>query len=98
MLKDRRDLLDYGTPKSAVSYKWLDESSWLTELFLNADSYWIIFGLTTNLLSIFDIYLMSTAVVLVKNVLLLVPTGKVLELGSPNAFNKSLSVKRLFPF
>ena len=69
-----------------VSHKWFDESSWLTELFLNADSYWIIFGLTTNLLSIFEIYLMSTAVVLVKNVLLLVPTGKVLELGSPKCF------------
>ena len=86
MLKDGRDLLDYGTLKSTVSHKWFDESSWLTELFLNADSYWIIFGLTTNLLSIFEIYLMSTAVVLVKNVLLLVPTGKVLELGSPKCF------------
>ena len=34
---------------------------------------------------------MSTAIVLVKNdVLLQVPTEKVLELGFPNAFNKSL--------
>ena len=34
---------------------------------------------------------MSSAVVLVKsNVLLLVLTGKVIELGFPNAFNKSL--------
>ena len=86
MLKDGRDLLDYGTLKSTVSHKWLDESGWLIELFLNADSCWIIFGLTTNLLSIFDIYLMSFAVLLVKNVLLLVHTGKALELGSPKCF------------
>ena len=54
---------------------------------LNVDSDWIIYGLTTSLISIFDIYWVSTAVVLVKNdVLLLVPIGKVLELGFSKCF------------
>ena len=59
---------------------------------MHSDSSWIIFGLTTNLLCIFDICWVPTAVVLVKNdVLLLVPTGEVLELGFPKCFfNKSL--------
>ena len=55
MLKNVRDLLDHGTLKSGVSHKWCDEPSWLNEWFLHADSDWIIFGLTTNLLYIFDI-------------------------------------------
>ena len=50
----------------------------------------IIFGLTINLLCIFDIYWVSTAVVLVKNVLLLVPTEKqVLEI----VFSKCFLIK-----
>ena len=59
---------------------------------MHSDSSWIIFGLTTNLLCIFDICWVPTAVVLAKNdVLLLVPTGEVLELGFPKCFfNKSL--------
>ena len=57
-------------------------------------------SLTTSLLCIFDIYWMSTAVVLVKKVLLVVPTGKVLELGFPECFliKAWLSVERLFLF
>ena len=46
--------------------------------------------LLESCLCIFYIRLVSTAVVLVKNVFLLVPTEKVLELDFPNAFNKSL--------
>ena len=47
--------------------------------------------MTTSLLCVFDICWVSTAVVLFKNVLFLVPTGKVLELGFPICFfNKSL--------
>ena len=58
-------------------------------------------GLTTSLLCIFDICWVSTAVVLVKNdVLFVVPTGKVLELGFPECYliKAWLSVERLFPF
>ena len=82
----------YGTLKSGVSHKWFDELSRLIEWFLHGDSDWIIFGLTTSLLCIFDNCWLSTAVALVKNdVLLLLPTGKVLELGFPKYFfNKSL--------
>ena len=50
-------------------------------------------GSTVNLLSIFDICCLSTRVVLIKNdVLLLVPTGKGLELDftNPNTFNQRL--------
>ena len=50
----------------------------------------MIFGLTPDLLGIFDIYWMSIEVLLVRNVLLLVPTGKTLEVGFPECFNKSL--------
>ena len=46
----------------------------------------LIFDLITNLLCIFHICWMPTANVLVKNVLLLVLTGKVLELGFPKCF------------
>ena len=77
-LKNGQDL------KSGVS--WFDESSRLNEWFLHAVSDWITFGLATNLLCMLDICFMSTAVVLVKNVLFLVPTGKVLELGFPKCF------------
>ena len=86
MLKNGRDLLDQGNLKSGVFHKWFDELSRLIECFLYADSDWIIFGLTTNLLCVLDICCVSTAVAvaLVKNdALFLVPTGKVLELGFP---------------
>ena len=86
MLKNGQDLLYHGTLKSAVSHKWFDRSSRLIEWFSHADRDSVIFGLITNLLGIFKIYWMSTAVVLVKNILLLVPTGKVLELGFPKCF------------
>ena len=55
MLKNGWDLLDYGILKSGVSHKWFDELSRFIELFLHGDSDWIVFGLTTNLLCIFDI-------------------------------------------
>ena len=88
----------YGIPKSGASHKWFDESSRLIKWFLHCDS--DLFGLTTSLLCIFDIYWVSTAVVLVKNdVLFLVPTGKVLELGFLicNLMKAWLSVERLLP-
>ena len=53
---------------------------------MHCDSDWITFELTTSLLSIFDICWVSAAVVLVKNVLLLVPTGKVREFDFPKYF------------
>ena len=63
------------------------ELSRLIEWFLYADSDWIIFGLTTNLLFIFDICWVSAAVILGKNdVLVLVPTAEVLELVFPKSF------------
>ena len=49
------------------------------------------FGFTNNLPCIFDICLVSTAVLLDEDdALLLLSTEKVLELGFLNAFNKSL--------
>ena len=94
-----RPFRSYGTVKLGASHKWLNESSRLIEWFLHNDCDRVIFGLTTSPLCIFDIYCMSNAVVLMKNVLLLVLTGKFLELGSPNVFFKKawLSVERLFP-
>ena len=86
MVKIGRDLLDQGALKLGVSHKRFDESSRLIEWFLYADSDWIIFGLTPNMLCVLDICCVSTAVavVLVKNdVLFLAPIGKVLELGFP---------------
>ena len=76
MLENGQDLLDYGTQKSGLSYKWFDESSRLIEWFLHAVSDWIIFGLTTNLLGVFDIYWMSHAVELVVNVCFKCPKEK----------------------
>ena len=87
MHKNGWNLLDHGTLKSGVSHKWFDGLSKLTEWFLHADSNWTIFGLTTNLLCVLDIYWVSTAVVLVENdVLLLVLKGKIWELGFPKCF------------
>ena len=96
MIKNGKDLLDHGTLKSGVSHKWFDELSRLVEWFLLVDGDWIIFGLTTNIFGIFDMCWMSTAVLLIKNVLLLVPTGKILELDFPQMLliNPWLSVER----
>ena len=46
--------IDHRTLKSGVSHKWFDELSRLVEWFLHVDIDGIIFGLTTNLLCIFD--------------------------------------------
>ena len=82
-----RPFRSYGTVKLGLFHIWFDESSRLIEWFLHADSDSIIFGLATNLFCIFDIFWVSTAVVLVKNdILLLVPTGKILELAFPSVF------------
>ena len=83
VLKNWWDLLDHGTLEAGVSHKWLDESSKFTELFLHADNDWIIFALTTSLLCIFDICLLSIAVVPF-------PQEKSSNLVSPTAFNKIL--------
>ena len=86
VVRSRRDFLDYGTLKLGVSHKWFDELSKFVEWFLHADDDWI-FDLMANLLCIFDIFWVFTAVVLVKkDVLVLVPTEKVLELGFPKSF------------
>ena len=55
MLKNGRGFRDHGTLKSDVSHKWFDELSRLIEWFLCTDSGAIVFGLTSNLLCIFDI-------------------------------------------
>ena len=82
-----RPFRSYETLKSGASHKWFDELSRLIEWFLHGDSDWIIFGLTTSLLYIFDICWVSTGVVLVKNdVLILVPIKKTSELGFPKYF------------
>ena len=82
-----RTVRSYETLKSGASHKRFDESSRLIDFSKHGDSDSIVFGLATSLLCIFDICWVSTAVVLVKNdVLLLVPIGKVLELGFPKCF------------
>ena len=82
-----RPFRSYGTLKSSASYMWFDESSILIEWFLPADSDSITFGLTTNVLSMFDISWVPTAVVLAKNdVLILVSAGKVSNLVFRNVF------------
>ena len=55
MLKNGQDLLDHETLKSGVCHKWFDKLSRLVEWFLHTDSDWIIFGLASNLVGIFDI-------------------------------------------
>ena len=85
MLKNGRG---HETLKSCVSHKWFDELSRLVEWFLHADSDWIVLGFTTNLLCIFQICWMATAIILFQNVLFLAPTRKALV--PPYAFNKSL--------
>ena len=81
----------YGTLISdALTNDLMNQADWLNDFCT---------GLTTSLLSIFDICWVSTAVVLVKNVLFVMPTGKVLEVGFPKCFliKAWLSVERLFP-
>ena len=55
IVKNGWSFIDHGTLKSAVSHKWCDELSRLIEWFLHVGSDGIFFGLTTNLLCIFDI-------------------------------------------
>ena len=55
MVKNEWGPVDYESLKSGASHKWFDELSKLMEWFLHADSDGIIFGLTVNLLCIFDI-------------------------------------------
>ena len=92
MVKNGRHLLDHGSLKSGVSHKWFDELSRSTEWFLHADSEGITFGLATYLLCILHLWHLNdggpdTAVTLIKNdVLVLVPTGKVVKLGFPRCF------------
>ena len=84
-----------------VSQKWCDRSSRLIEWFLHADSDWIIFVLTTNLLCVFDICWVSTAVVLVKYLLCFVACTH--RKSFRTWFSQKLSIKpwlseeRLFP-
>ena len=56
MVKKGWGFRDHGTLKSGVSHKWFDELSRLIEWFLCTDSHGMVFGLTSNLLCIFDIY------------------------------------------
>ena len=86
-----RPFRSYGTLKpGALTNYLMNQPDWLNNFCI---------GLITNLLCIFDICWVSAAVVLVKNVLFLVPTGKVLELGFPKCFliKDWFSVERLFP-
>ena len=63
---------------------WMKQIDWLI---LHGYSDWIIFGLATSLLCIFDICWVFNAVVLIKNDdLFLVLIGKVLELGFTKFF------------
>ena len=74
----------YGTLKwGGLTNNLMNWADWLNDF---------CFGLTTSLLYIFDICWVTTTIVLVKNDMLsVVPTGKVLELGFPEFFfNKSL--------
>ena len=56
MVKNGWGFRDHGTLKSGISHKWFDELSRLTEWFLCTDSDGMAFGLTSNLLCIFDTY------------------------------------------
>ena len=100
MLKNGWSKRSYGTLKSRASRKWFDGLSRLIEWFLHGTNDWIVHGLTSTLLCIFDIYWVSTTVALVKNdVLLLVLTEKNLELDLVKCFllKDWLSVETLFP-
>ena len=55
MVKNGWGFRDYGTLKSVVYRKWFDELSRMIEWFLCTESDGVVFGLTSNLLCIFDI-------------------------------------------
>ena len=81
----------YGTLKSGASHIWTNELNRSIEWFLHANSDSIIFDLTTNLLCIFIICWVSTAVVPVKNNVLLLAHRKSLRTCFfQMLFNKSL--------
>ena len=56
MVKNWPGFRDHGSLKLDVSHKWFDKLSRVIEWFLCTDSDGIVFGLTSNLLYIFDIY------------------------------------------
>ena len=55
MVKNEWGLIDHWALQWGVSHNWFDELSRLIEWFLHANSDGILFGLTDNLLSVFDI-------------------------------------------
>ena len=55
MVKNEWGLIDHWALQWGVSHNWFDELSRLIEWFLHANSDGILFGLTENLLSVFDI-------------------------------------------
>ena len=56
MVKNGQGFRDHGTFKSGVSHKWFDKLSRFIEWFLCNDSDAMVFGFTSNLLCICDIY------------------------------------------
>ena len=87
-----RPFRSYGNYQMHLTNDLTNQADWLNDFGKRGDNDQVIFSLVTSLLCVFDICGVSTAVVLVKNdVLLLVPIGIVLELGFPKFFfNKSL--------
>ena len=67
---------------------WIELIDWM--IWLHADSRWIIFGLITNILSIFEICLVSTTVVLVLRMTSCFYCPKEENFAFLNVFNKSL--------
>ena len=67
-----------GTLKSGGFQKWFDKSSRLIEWFLHADSNWIIFSSTTNLIYVLSLSFTGCPLYLLRN---LVPTGNAERLG-----------------
>ena len=56
MVKNGQGFEDHGTLKSDASHKWFDKLRRLVEWFFCTDSDGMVFGLTSSLLCIFDIY------------------------------------------
>ena len=67
---------------------WIELIDWM--IWLHADSRWIIFGLITNILSIFEICWVSTTVVLVLRMTSCFYCPKEENFAFLNVFNKSL--------